>query len=133
MSLSNTMAERLMVAKGVQRVGEAVFGGSVMASRGTVITLFMSQPRAGKPIIDTNLNLTRFLMSLEDSADLALHALSNGNQGDIFVQNASAPIVGDLAQALQEVFNSDMPVKAIGTRHGEKLYESLILQEEDPC
>lgn len=135
MGLSKAMAEKLMVAKArMQRAGETVFCatryGNVMASRGSVIPLFVSQLRAGRPITVTDPNMTRFLMSLEDSVDLVLHAFSNGNQGDIFVQKAPASTVGDLAQALREIFSSDVPVKVIGTRHGEKLYESLISREE---
>lgn len=135
MGLSKAMAEKLMVAKArMQRAGETVFCatryGNVMASRGSVIPLFVSQLRAGRPITVTDPNMTRFLMSLEDSVDLVLHAFSNGNQGDIFVQKAPASTVGDLAQALREIFSSDVPVNVIGTRHGEKLYESLISREE---
>jgi UDP-N-acetylglucosamine 4,6-dehydratase len=135
MGLSKAMAEKLMVAKArMQRPGETVFCatryGNVMASRGSVIPLFVSQLKAGKPITVTDPNMTRFLMSLEDSVDLVLHAFSNGNQGDIFVQKAPASTVGDLAQAVREIFNSDVPAKVIGTRHGEKLYESLISREE---
>lgn len=135
MGLSKAMAEKLMVAKArMQRRGEAVFCatryGNVMASRGSVIPLFVSQLKAGSAVTVTDPQMTRFLMSLEDSVDLVLHAFSNGNQGDIFVQKAPASTVGDLARALREIFNSDAPIKVIGTRHGEKLYESLISREE---
>jgi UDP-N-acetylglucosamine 4,6-dehydratase/5-epimerase len=135
MGISKAMAEKIMVAKArMQRAGEAVFCatryGNVMASRGSVIPLFVSQLKAGKPITVTDPNMTRFLMSLEDSVDLVLHAFEHAEQGDIFVQKAPASTVADLAQALKELFVCENPVKVIGTRHGEKLYESLISREE---
>ena len=101
-----------------------------MASRGSVIPLFVSQLKEGKPLTITDPNMTRFLMSLEDSVDLVLYAFKHGKQGDIFVQKAPASTVADLAQAIKELFNKDEPVRVIGTRHGEKLYESLISREE---
>ena len=104
--------------------------GNVMASRGSVIPLFVSQLKNGKPITVTDPNMTRFLMSLEDSVDLVLYAFSHGGQGDIFVQKAPASTVGDLAQALKELFKKENPINEIGTRHGEKLFESLISREE---
>jgi len=135
MGISKAMAEKLMVAKSrVQREGETVFCatryGNVMASRGSVIPLFVSQLKEGKPLTVTDPNMTRFLMSLEDSVDLVLYAYEHGKQGDIFVQKAPASTVADLAQALQELFKSGNAVRIIGTRHGEKLYESLISREE---
>jgi UDP-glucose 4-epimerase len=135
MGISKAMAEKLMVAKSrVQREGETVFCatryGNVMASRGSVIPLFVSQLKEGKPLTVTDPNMTRFLMSLEDSVDLVLYAYEHGKQGDIFVQKAPASTVADLAQALKELFKKDSPVRVIGTRHGEKLYESLISREE---
>jgi UDP-glucose 4-epimerase len=135
MGLSKAMAEKLMVAKSrVQREGETVFCatryGNVMASRGSVIPLFVAQLKEGKPLTITDPNMTRFLMSLEDSVDLVLYAYEHGKQGDIFVQKAPASTVADLAQALKELFDRDNPVRIIGTRHGEKLYESLISREE---
>lgn len=135
MGISKAMAEKLMVAKSrVQREGETVFCatryGNVMASRGSVIPLFVSQLKEGKPLTVTDPNMTRFLMSLEDSVDLVLYAYEHGHQGDIFVQKAPASTVGDLAQALKEIFARDNEVRVIGTRHGEKLYESLISREE---
>ncbi len=135
MGISKAMAEKLMVAKSrIQRQGETVFCatryGNVMASRGSVIPLFVSQLKAGKPITVTDPNMTRFLMSLEDSLDLVLYALTHGQQGDIFVQKAPASTVGNLGQALKELFSIDVPIRVIGTRHGEKLYESLISREE---
>lgn len=135
MGISKAMAEKLMVAKSrVQREGETVFCatryGNVMASRGSVIPLFVSQLKENKPLTVTDPNMTRFLMSLEDSVDLVLYAYEHGKQGDIFVQKAPASTVADLAQALKELFRKDNPVRIIGTRHGEKLYESLISREE---
>jgi len=102
----------------------------VMASRGSVIPLFVSQLKENKPLTVTDPNMTRFLMSLEDSVDLVLHAFKHGEQGDIFVQKAPASTVADLAQALTALFKKTNPVRIIGTRHGEKLYESLISREE---
>ncbi len=135
MGLSKSMAEKLMVAKARrQQEGETVFCatryGNVMASRGSVIPLFVSQLKAGKPLTVTDPNMTRFLMSLKDSVDLVLFAYEHGQQGDIFVQKAPASTVGDLAQALRELFEGMGPARLIGTRHGEKLYESLISREE---
>jgi UDP-glucose 4-epimerase len=135
MGISKAMAEKVMVARSrMQHKGETVFCatryGNVMASRGSVIPLFVSQIKAGKPLTVTDPNMTRFLMSLEDSVDLVLYAYANAEQGDIFVQKAPASTVGDLAQALQELFDRHIGVRVIGTRHGEKLYESLISREE---
>ncbi|MGZ3157677.1 MAG: polysaccharide biosynthesis protein [Burkholderiaceae bacterium] len=135
MGISKAMAEKLMVAKArMQREGETVFCatryGNVMASRGSVIPLFVSQLKEGKPLTVTDPNMTRFLMSLEDSVDLVLHAYEHGQQGDIFVQKAPASTVADLAQAIKEVFGLSNEIRTIGTRHGEKLYESLISREE---
>ena len=138
MGISKAMAEKLMVAKShLQLEGETVFCatryGNVMASRGSVIPLFVSQFKEGKPLTVTDPNMTRFLMSLEDSVDLVLYAYEHGEQGDIFVQKAPASTVANLAQAVKELFskdNKDNKVRVIGTRHGEKLYESLISREE---
>jgi UDP-glucose 4-epimerase len=135
MGISKAMAEKLMVAKSRNQLAdETVFCatryGNVMASRGSVIPLFVTQLKEGKPLTLTDPNMTRFLMSLEDSVDLVLYAFEHGKQGDIFVQKAPASTVADLAQAIKEMFNKDEPVRVIGTRHGEKLYESLISREE---
>jgi UDP-N-acetylglucosamine 4,6-dehydratase len=135
MGISKAMAEKLMVAKArTQRQNETVLCatryGNVMASRGSVIPLFVSQLKGGKPLTVTDPNMTRFLMSLQDSVDLVLYAFKHGAQGDLFVQKAPASTVADLAQALKEIFKKDSPVHIIGTRHGEKLYESLISREE---
>lgn len=135
MGISKAMMEKFLVAKSrMQGEGETVLCatryGNVMASRGSVIPLFVSQLKEGKPLTVTDPNMTRFLMSLEDSVDLVLYAFAHGRQGDIFVQKAPASTVADLAQALQEIFKKNNPIRVIGTRHGEKLYESLISREE---
>ncbi len=135
MGISKAMMEKFMVAKArMQNPGETVLCatryGNVMASRGSVIPLFVSQLKEGKPLTITDPNMTRFLMSLEDSVDLVLYAFQHGKQGDIFVQKAPASTVADLAQALKDIFRKDNPIRIIGTRHGEKLYESLISREE---
>lgn len=135
MGISKALAEKLMIAKArSQNEGETVFCatryGNVMASRGSVIPLFISQIRDGKSLTVTDPNMTRFLMSLDDSVELVLHAFKCGEQGDIFVQKAPASTVADLAAAIKELFNQCDPVRIIGTRHGEKLYESLISREE---
>ncbi len=135
MGLSKAMMEKLMIAKSrtVPEGGPIFCGtryGNVMASRGSVIPLFMSQLRDGLPITVTDPAMTRFLMSLEDSVDLVLHAYEHAQQGDLFVQKAPASTIGDLAQAMKELFNKENPIKIIGTRHGEKLYESLVSREE---
>jgi UDP-N-acetylglucosamine 4,6-dehydratase len=135
MGISKAMAEKLMVAKArTQQKGETVFCatryGNVMASRGSVIPLFVSQLKEDKPLTVTDPNMTRFLMSLEESVDLVLYAYEHGQQGDIFVQKAPASTVLDLAQALKELFKRKNEILVIGTRHGEKLYESLISREE---
>jgi len=135
MGISKAMMEKLMVAKARMRsAGETVICatryGNVMASRGSVIPLFVNQLNEGKPLTVTDPNMTRFLMSLEDSVDLVLHAFEHGEQGDIFIQKAPASTVGDLAIALKDLFAKNNEVRVIGTRHGEKLYESLVSREE---
>jgi UDP-glucose 4-epimerase len=135
MGISKAMMEKLMVAKArMQNKDETVICatryGNVMASRGSVIPLFVSQIKEGKSLTVTDPNMTRFLMSLEDSVDLVLYAFEHGKQGDIFVQKAPASTLDDLAQALKSLFASTSSIRIIGTRHGEKLYESLISREE---
>jgi UDP-N-acetylglucosamine 4,6-dehydratase len=135
MGISKAMAEKLMVAKArTQLEDETVFCatryGNVMASRGSVIPLFVSQIKEGKPLTVTDPSMTRFLMSLEESVDLVLYAFTHGKQGDLFVQKAPASTVADLAEATRQIFGVKVPVRIIGTRHGEKLYESLISREE---
>lgn len=104
--------------------------GNVMASRGSVIPLFLKQIKSGQPITITDPKMTRFLMSLEEAVELVLFSFEHGNQGDLFVNKAPAGTIGDLAQALKELCGSDTPVRIIGTRHGEKLYETLCTREE---
>ena len=135
MGISKAMMEKFMVAKArMQSPGETVFCatryGNVMASRGSVIPLFVSQLKEGAALTVTDPNMTRFLMSLEDSVDLVLYAFENGEQGDLFVQKAPASTIEDLALALKELFERDNEIRTIGTRHGEKLYETLISREE---
>ena len=135
MGISKAMMEKLMVAKSrIRAVGETIICatryGNVMASRGSVIPLFVSQLKSGKSVTITDPNMTRFLMSLDDSVELVLHAFQHGQQGDIFIQKAPSSTVGDLATALKEIFSKSNEIRVIGTRHGEKLYESLISREE---
>jgi UDP-N-acetylglucosamine 4,6-dehydratase/5-epimerase len=104
--------------------------GNVMASRGSVIPHFISQIKAGLPITVTDPNMTRYLMSLEEAVDLVIFAMTKGHQGDLFVQKAPASTIGDLAQAIKDLFNAPNPIQVIGTRHGEKLYETLCTREE---
>jgi len=128
--LSTDKAVYPINAMGISKAMAATRYGNVMASRGSVIPLFVDQIKAKKALTITDPKMTRFLMSLEDSVDLVLHAFDHANQGDIFVQKAPASTIADLTQALIELFKSDSEVKVIGTRHGEKLYESLISREE---
>jgi len=104
--------------------------GNVMASRGSVIPLFVEQVLAGRPITVTDPNMTRFMMSIDDAVDLVLFAYQNGNPGDIFVQKAPAATIETLAHALKKLFDAPNPVRVIGTRHGEKLFETLLTREE---
>ncbi len=135
MGMSKALMEKLMVAKArLCDPGKTVLCatryGNVMASRGSVIPLFMKQLLEGKPMTVTDPNMTRFLMSLTESVELVLYAFENARPGDIFVQKAPASTVGDLAVALRQLLKRDNPLKVIGTRHGEKLYESLVSREE---
>jgi UDP-glucose 4-epimerase len=135
MGMSKALMEKLVVAKSrLVDPRKTLFCctryGNVMASRGSVIPLFIRQIKEGKPLTITDPNMTRFLMSLDDAVDLVLYAYQNGQQGDSFVQKAPASTIADLARALIELFNADSEVKIIGTRHGEKLYESLMTREE---
>lgn len=135
MGMSKAMMEKVMIAKSrthhsVDTVLCATRYGNVMASRGSVIPLFISQMLAGKPVTVTDPNMTRFLMTLDESVELVLYAFEHAKPGDIFVQKSSAATIGDLAQAMRELLGSDSELKIIGTRHGEKLYESLLSREE---
>jgi len=135
MGISKAMMEKLMVAKARLTDGSktrmcGTRYGNVMASRGSVIPLFVKQIREGKPLTVTDPNMTRFLMSLEDAVDLVIYAFQHARQGDIFVQKAPASTILDLAIAVKELFNADNEIRVIGTRHGEKLYETLLTREE---
>lgn len=135
MGMSKAMMEKVMVAKSRlcdpdKTVLSATRYGNVMASRGSVIPLFLDQLKKGKPLTLTDPKMTRFLMSLDESVDLVLYAFEHARPGDIFVQKSPASTIGDLAQALRELMQSDREIKVIGTRHGEKLYESLVSREE---
>lgn len=135
MGISKAMMEKLMVAKArttdtTQTIICGTRYGNVMASRGSVIPLFIKQIREGKPLTITDPNMTRYLMSLEDAVDLVIYAFNNARQGDIFVQKAPASTIMDLAIAVKELFQAGNPIKVIGTRHGEKLYETLLTREE---
>lgn len=135
MGISKAMMEKLMVAKArMTDEKKTIFTGTrygnVMASRGSVIPLFIKQIREGKPLTVTDPNMTRFLMSLDDAVDLVVYAFMHANQGDIFVQKAPASTIHDLAVAMKELFNAKNEIKVIGTRHGEKLYETLLTREE---
>ncbi len=135
MGMSKAMMELVMVAKAREITdNSSVFCGTrygnVMASRGSVIPLFVDQIKQDKPITITDPNMTRFMMTLDDAVDLVLYAFKHGNQGDRFVQKAPASTIQDLAQALKELYKAKNEVKIIGTRHGEKLYESLVNREE---
>jgi UDP-glucose 4-epimerase len=135
MGISKAMMEKLMIAKArTTDVKKTVLCGTrygnVMASRGSVIPLFVKQIKEGKPLTVTDPNMTRFLMSLEDSVDLVVYAYQHARQGDIFVQKAPASTIMDLAIAIKELFNADNEIRIIGTRHAEKLYETLLTREE---
>ena len=139
MGISKAMMEKVMVAKSrnVDESKTVICGtryGNVMASRGSVIPLFVDQIRAGKSLSITDPNMTRFMMTLGDAVDLVLYAFENGNNGDLFVQKAPAATVETLAHALTSLLGKpEHPIQIIGTRHGEKLYEALLSREEMAC
>jgi len=135
MGMTKALMEKVAVAasRNIENGGTKVCltrYGNVMASRGSVIPFFVEQIKKGQPITVTDPNMTRYLMSLDEAVDLVLFAFKNGNQGDLFVQKAPACTIGDLAQAIKELFDVPNPIKIIGTRHGEKLYETLCTREE---
>ena len=139
MGISKALMEKVVVAKS-RYVDQAITTicatryGNVMASRGSVIPLFVDQIRAGKPLTLTDPNMTRFMMTLSDAVDLVLYAFEHGNNGDIFVQKAPAATVDTLAKALADIMGvPNHPINVIGTRHGEKLYEALLSREEMAC
>ena len=133
MGISKALMEKVAIAASRNLVDTTVCltrYGNVMASRGSVIPLFLKQIKEGYPITITDPNMTRFLMSLDEAVELVLFAFENGNPGDLFVNKAPAGTIGDLAQALKELCQADTEIKIIGTRHGEKLYETLCTREE---
>jgi UDP-glucose 4-epimerase len=135
MGMSKALMEKVMVAKSrILDNKKTIFCGTrygnVMASRGSVIPLFIEQIKDNKALTLTDPNMTRFMMTLEDAVDLVLYAFENANQGDLFVQKAPSTTVGTLAQALIELYKSSSEIKVIGTRHGEKLYETLVNRED---
>ncbi|GHV90779.1 UDP-glucose 4-epimerase [Spirochaetia bacterium] len=136
MGISKAMMEKVAIAKGRALGGDAKTTicatryGNVMASRGSVIPLWIDQIKAGNEITITDPGMTRFMMTLDDAVDLVLYAFTNGYNGDLFIQKAPAATLETLAKALMELYKTDTPVRIIGTRHGEKLYESLVTREE---
>lgn len=135
MGMSKALMEKVMIAKSRTLDNDKTIFcgtryGNVMASRGSVIPLFIDQIKGNKPLTLTDPNMTRFMMTLEDAVDLVLYAFDNANQGDLFVQKAPSATVGILAQALIELYKSNSKIQVIGTRHGEKLYETLVNRED---
>jgi UDP-N-acetylglucosamine 4,6-dehydratase/5-epimerase len=135
MGMSKALMEKVMTAKAIAVDENRIVlcgtrYGNVIASRGSVIPLFGEQIKAGKPLTVTDPNMTRFIMSLENAVKLVLYAFQNGNGGDIFIQKAPACTIGDLAVAVKELFGAKNEVRVIGTRHGEKQYETLLNREE---
>lgn len=133
MGISKAMMEKVMVAKSRNSGITTIVGtryGNVMASRGSVIPLFHDQIINKEPITITDPNMTRFMMTLDDAVELVLYAFENGNSGDIFVQKSPSSTIGELANALKTIYNSNVPINIIGTRHAEKLYETLLSKEE---
>jgi UDP-glucose 4-epimerase len=133
MGISKAMMEKVMIARSRNSAVSTLCGiryGNVMASRGSVIPLFLDLIKQGKPLTITDPAMTRFMMTLEDAVDLVLFAFNNGEPGDIFVQKAPAATIETLAKAIQELLRVKTPIQVIGTRHGEKLYESLLTREE---
>ncbi len=135
MGITKALMEKIMIARSRNNdPSKQVFCGTrygnVMASRGSVIPLFVEQIKAGQPLTITDPNMTRYMMTLDDAVDLVLFAFEHGQPGDIFVQKAPAATIETLAKALLELYNARNPIKVIGTRHGEKLYETLLTREE---
>lgn len=136
MGISKAMMEKVAIAKGRQLGENAATTicctryGNVMASRGSVIPLWVEQMREGKPLTITDPGMTRFMMTLDDAVDLVLYAFQHGHNGDLFVQKAPAATLEVLANALKQLYRNDTEIKIIGTRHGEKLYETLVTREE---
>jgi UDP-glucose 4-epimerase len=133
MGVSKSLMEKVFVAKSRISSKIKIIGtryGNVMASRGSVIPLFYNQIKDNKPITITDSNMTRFMMSLNNAVELVLYAFQNGNTGDIFVQKAPSTTIGELAETMKTIYNSNTKIKNIGIRHGEKIHETLLSQEE---
>jgi UDP-N-acetylglucosamine 4,6-dehydratase len=135
MGMSKALMEKVMVAKSrvAAASGTVLCGtryGNVMASRGSVIPLFIEQIKGGRPLTITDPNMTRFMMTIEDAVELVAYAFANGEPGDLFVQKAPATTIEVLAEAIKLVLGADNPIRVLGTRHGEKLYETLLTREE---
>ena len=135
MGMSKALMEKVAIAesRNIGKEGPTVCVtryGNVMASRGSVIPLFIKQIKEGLPLTVTDPNMTRFMMSLDEAVDLVIYAFAHGNQGDLFVQKSPASTVGDLAEAIKDIWGVNNEIKIIGTRHGEKLYETLLTKEE---
>lgn len=136
MGMSKALMEKVAISKGRALGRDAKTTicctryGNVMCSRGSVIPLFINQIKAGKPLTVTDPNMTRFMMTLDEAVDLVMYAFTNGQNGDLFVQKAPACTIETLARALIKLYNADVPVNVIGTRHGEKVYETLVTREE---
>ncbi len=133
MGVSKSMMEKVFVAKSRITSSTKIIGtryGNVMASRGSVIPLFYNQIINNKPLTITNPNMTRFMMTLNDAVELVLYAFKNGNSGDIFVQKAPSASIGEIAEAMKKIYNSDCKINNIGIRHGEKIHETLLSKEE---
>ena len=133
MGVSKAMMEKVFVAKSRNSKNTIIIGtryGNVMASRGSVIPHFIDQIKSGKPITVTDPNMTRFMMTLDHAVELVLYAFNNGQSGDIFVQKSPASTIGELAQSLKDIYNSEVEIKTIGIRHAEKMHETLLSKEE---
>ncbi|MBE0668457.1 MAG: polysaccharide biosynthesis protein, partial [Bacteroidales bacterium] len=135
MGMSKALSEKIMIAqsRNLNGSGTVFCGtryGNVLASRGSVVPLFVSQIKSGQPITVTDPNMTRFLMTLEEAVELVLFAFEHGQNGDLFIKKSPATTVGILAQAVKELYKSDSPIRVIGTRHAEKLYETLVNRED---
>ena len=135
MGMSKALSEKIMIAQSRNLNGSGVVFcgtryGNVLASRGSVVPLFINQVKNRQPLTVTDPNMTRFLMTLEEAVELVAFAFRNGNNGDIFVRKSPATTIGILAQAVKDLYHSDLPVKVIGTRHAEKLFETLVNRED---
>ena len=135
MGMSKALSEKIMIAQSRNLNGSGIIFcgtryGNVLASRGSVVPLFVQQIKNNQPITVTDPNMTRFLMTLEEAVELVLFAFQNGHNGDLFVKKSPAATIETLSRAIKELYNSDVPIKIIGTRHAEKLYETLVNRED---